>query len=229
MSDNYIGEFVGVFKIVERMCYKDNDGHALYKGICKECGFERIARLSDLKYTKVCTHIRVDGEVAFNRANWSNKRIQEIFDSMKQRCYNENNKSYRWYGAKGVKICDEWMNNPLSFEEWSINNGYTDDFTIDRINENEGYSPNNCRWITKANNSKYKSTTSMINVNGVVHSGKDWSRILNVGLNTINKYVRKYGLNNTIKFIEWYLDNIGLKPKSPKSYYDLYIDSITAV
>ena len=211
------------------MNYKDTDGHSLYKGICSNCGFERIARLNDLRYAKKCTHIRVDGEVAFNRVNWNNKRIQEIFDSMKQRCYNENNKSYRWYGAKGIKICDEWMNNPLLFEEWSMNNGYTDDFTIDRINENESYSPNNCRWITKTDNSKYKSTTSLINVNGVVHSGKDWSRILNIGLNTINKYVRKYGLNNTIKFIEWYLCNIGLKPKSPKSYYDLYIDSITAV
>lgn len=211
------------------MDYKDDDGHALYKGICSECGFNRIARLYDLRYAKECTHIRVDGEISFSRVNWNNQRIQGIFDSMKQRCYNEGNKNYRWYGAKGIRICDEWMNNPLLFEEWSINNGYSDEFTIDRIYEHKDYSPDNCRWTTKTDNSKYKSTTSMINVNGVIHSGKDWSRILHIGLNTINKYVRKYGLNNTIKFIEWYLKNIDLKPKPPKSYYDLYIDSITAV
>ena len=229
MSDKHIGEMAGIFKIVERMDYKDDDGHALYKGICKECGFERIARLYDLRYPKECTHIRVDGEFAYNKTNWSNQRIRCIFDGMKKRCYDESIESYRWYGAKGVKICNEWMDNPKLFEEWSLNNGYTDELTIDRIDESKNYTPDNCQWTTKTNNSKYKSTTSMINVNGTVHSGKDWSRILGIGLNTINKYVRKYGLTNTVKFIEWYLENTDLKPKPPGSYYDLYIDSITAV
>lgn len=229
MSKNHIGEIVGVFEITECMDYKDTDGHALYRGICKECGFERIARLNDLKYTKTCTHIRIDGEIAFNRSSWSSQRLRGIFDGMKKRCYNKSEESYRWYGAKGIKICNEWMDNPKLFEEWSLNNGYNDSLTIDRINENKDYSPDNCRWTTKNDNSKYKSTTSMINVNGIIHSGKDWSRTLHIGLNTINKYVRKYGLNNTIKFIEWYLGNIGLKPKPQKSYYDLYLDSITSV
>lgn len=220
----HIGETAGVFKIVERIGHKDDDGHALYKGICTECGFERIARLYDLRYTKECTHIRVDGEVAFNRINWNNQRIQGIFDSMKQRCYNENNKSYRWYGAKGIKICDEWMNNPLLFEEWSMSKGYSDKLTIDRIESSKDYSPDNCRWVTQINNAKYKSTTSNICVNGEVHSGKDWSRLLGVGLNTINKYVRKYGLNNTILFIEKYLENPGLVPEPRQSYYDLYMN-----
>lgn len=214
----------GIFKIVERMDYKDEDGHTLYKGICKECGFERVARLYDLRHPKECTHIRVDGEVAFNRINWKNQRIQGIFDNMKQRCYNENNKSYRWYGAKGIKICDEWMNNPLLFEEWAISNGYSDKLTIDRIESSKDYSPNNCRWVTQINNVKYKSTTSNICVNGEVHSGKDWSRLLGIGLNTINKYVRKYGLNNTILFIEKYLENPGLALEPRQSYYDLYMN-----
>ena len=76
----------------------------------------------------------------------------------------------------------------------------------------------------KTDNSKYKSTTSMINVNGVIHSGKDWSRALGIGLNTINKYVRKYGLNNTIIFIEKYLENPGLELAPRQSYYDLYMN-----
>ena len=50
---------------------------------------------------------------------------------MKQRCYNPNEKSYKWYGAKGIKICDEWINSPKSFEEWSLQNGYNDNLTID--------------------------------------------------------------------------------------------------
>lgn len=224
MSTNHVGEIAGVFEIVERMSYKDDDGHALYRGICKECGFERIARLYDLRYTKECTHIRVDGEVTSCRVNWSNERIQGIFDSMKQRCYNTSNKSYRWYGAKGIKVCNEWMNNPKLFEEWSMNNGYSDELTIDRIESSKDYSPDNCRWVTQINNAKYKSTTSHICVNGVVHSGKDWSKILGIGLNTINKYVRKYGLSNTIVFIEKYLENPCSTLEPRQSYYDLYMN-----
>ena len=224
MSDNCVGKTVGVFTVIDRMGYKDYDGHALYRGICNECGFERITRLYDLKHTTKCTHIRVDGEIAFCKTDWSNRRIKEIFDGMKQRCYNKNNKSYRWYGAKGIKICDEWMNNPTLFEEWSIKNGYSYELTIDRIDSSKDYSPDNCRWVTQINNAKYKSTTSNICVNGIVHSGKDWSRILGLGLNTVNKYVRKYGLDNTVKFIEKYLQNPGLSLRPRQSYYDLYMN-----
>jgi hypothetical protein len=226
LRKNHIGEMAGVFKIVERMDCKDDDGHALYKGVCTKCGFERVARLYDLRYTKVCTHIRVDGEVAFNRVNWNNQRLRCIFDGMKKRCYDESVESYRWYGAKGIKVCDEWMDDPSKFEEWSLSNGYTDQLTIDRIEGDKDYSPDNCRWVTKINNLKYKSTTSMIEVNGVVHSGKDWARILGIGLNKINKYVQKYGLYNTILFIEKFLENPKLKStlKPKQSYYDLYMN-----
>ena len=222
----HIGEIIGVFKIAERMDYKDDDGHALYKGICIYCGFKRIARLYDLKYTKECTHIRIDGEIAFNSINWDDQRLRGIFSGMKQRCYNPNEKSYRWYGAKGIKICDEWMDNPKLFEDWSFANGYSDGLTIDRIDENKDYCPENCRWITQIDNSKYKSTTHNLCVNNEAHSGKDWARILGIGSNTVNRYIRKYGLDNTIMFIEKVLEDPELKYKlKPKqSYYSLYMN-----
>lgn len=107
MNDNHIGENVGVYTIIELMPYKDKDGHALYKSICNHCNFKRIARYNDLKESKKCVHIRMDGKVSYHKTSWNNKRIQEIFSSMKQRCYNQNDKNYRWYGAKGIKICDQ--------------------------------------------------------------------------------------------------------------------------
>lgn len=225
MNKNHVGEIVGVFTITELMPYKDEDGHSLYKGICNECGFERIARYYDLKVSTKCTHIRVDGEIAFCLTSWDNERIKEIFNGMKQRCYNNKNKNYMQYGAKGIEICDEWLDNPKSFEDWSLQNGYNDDLTIDRKDSKLGYCPSNCRWITKESNSKYKSTTSLINVNGEVHSGKDWSKILGFGHNTINNYIRKYGLENTIIFIEKYLEHPNLKSKTTRSYYDLYMNN----
>lgn len=225
MNKNHIGETVGIYNIVELMSYKDNGGHALYKGICNECGFERIARHNHLKRTSECKHIGLNGKFINYEISWNNKRIQKTFNDMRQRCYDENNKNYKWYGAKGIKICNEWMDNPHLFEEWALQNGYEDNLTIDRINEDKDYCPNNCRWITNSQNAKYKSTTSLINVNGEVHSGKDWARILGLGYNRINTYVRKYGLENTIEFIKRYTANPNLRPfNKNQNIYSLYMN-----
>ena len=143
---------------------------------------------------------------------------------MKSRCYNKEDKNYRWYGAKGIKICDEWLDNPKAFEEWAMNHGYSDNLTIDRKDENKNYCPENCTWVTLENNSKYKSTTSLVEVDGEIHTGREWSEKLGLGINVINTYIRKYGEKNTKEFIRCYLNNPGCKPKNAQSYYDLYIN-----
>lgn len=155
--------------------------------------------------------------------NWKNKRLRSIFKDMKRRCYNQNDKDYCWYGAKGIKVCDAWMENPKAFEDWSLSHGYSDDLTIDRIDENKDYCPENCRWITRNDNAKYKSSTILIDVDGKIHTGKDWAKTLGFGANKINEYIRTHGLDNTIEFIKRYLKNPGLKPKHKQSYYDLYM------
>lgn len=223
MNTNHVGETVGIFEIVELMSYKDSDGQTLYKGICNDCGFERIARYHDLKRTSRCNHIGVAGKF-FHKTNWSNSRIKDIFHGMKQRCYNDKDKNYRWYGAKGIKVCNEWLDDPKRFEEWALKNGYNNSLTIDRIDENKDYSPSNCRWISGVQNTKYKSTTSLITVKGETHTGKDWSKILGLGENRINIYVRKYGIDNTTEFIKRYMTNPEFKPHGKTaSIYDAYM------
>lgn len=159
------------------------------------------------------------------RYMWKNKRLEQIFKDMKYRCYNKNSKDYRWYGGKGVIICNEWIDNPGSFEEWALENGYDDTLTIDRIESDGNYTPENCRWITISQNTKYKSTTSLIEVDGEIHSGKDWSSILGLGPNRINTYVRTYGLDSTIEFIKRYISNPGLRPfNRNQSIYSVYMN-----
>jgi len=78
----------------------------------------------------------------------SRTRIYRIFAGMKQRCYNKNATGYKMYGGKGVKICQEWLDDFQTFYNWSMENGYADKLTIDRIDSKRDYCPDNCRWIT---------------------------------------------------------------------------------
>ena len=75
---------------------------------------------------------------------------------MKRRCCNKNDKNYKYYGGRGITVCDEWRNDFVAFYNWAIENSYSDDLTIDRINVNGNYEPSNCRWVTMAQQNQNK-------------------------------------------------------------------------
>ncbi len=188
---------------------------------------EKISRIYTFKNIKLCTHLGIDNNPKVISSNWNNKRIRRIFAGIKERCYNPNSKSYKWYGAKGVGVYKGWMLSPESFENWAIHNGYDDNLTIDRIDESKDYEPTNCRWVTNENNSRYKSTTRTIEVCNMELTGRAWSEYLQLGTNVINTYVRQYGLENTKEFIKRCNNNRELKKcrKPNQSYYDLYMNN----
>lgn len=101
----------------------------------------------------------------------SHTRIYNIFMGMKDRCYNTNNEThYPYYGGRGIRICDEWLNDFMNFYNWSKSNGYTDELSIDRINVDGDYEPCNCRWVDSTTQSinrgvKSTSTTGITGVN----------------------------------------------------------------
>lgn len=98
----------------------------------------------------------------------SNTRIYRIFHGIRQRCNNEKSKVYKWYGGRGITVCEEWNNADgfINFYKWSINNGYADNLSIDRIDVNKGYSPDNCRWVSTHEQARNRRNNIYVNYNG---------------------------------------------------------------
>lgn len=115
----------------------------------------------------------------------SHTRIDNIYKSMISRCYNKNNSRYNRYGGRGIEVCLEWKNNKNKFFEWAMNNGYSNEFTIDRINTNGNYEPTNCRWATQKEQQNNRSNTIKINAHGITHTISEWSEITNIKRATI--------------------------------------------
>ncbi len=95
------------------------------------------------------------GAKRIKRIKTPHSRLLGIYHNMIRRCYDKDTKDYQWYGKKGIIVCDEWLNDYYTFEKWALENGYQNELTIDRINGNENYCPENCRWVdmkTQQNN-----------------------------------------------------------------------------
>lgn len=133
---------------------------------CKcDCGNEINVRSRPLRigHTKSCGCLKIEEEKT--RAEHphkkthglSNSRLYTIWLNMKARCLNRKNEHYNDYGGRGITICQEWLDDFMNFYNWAIENGYSDDLSIDRINVNGNYEPSNCRWVcetTQANNKR---------------------------------------------------------------------------
>lgn len=201
----HIGETHGIYTIVDMLDEKDKYGHWIYKSVCTECGYENFSHYGQISgeksITTNCCHIRANGSYKPYGHIWVNKRLASIFTDMITRCYNPKNKSYCWYGAKGIGVSLEWMDNPKLFEEWAINNGYSDDLTIDRIESDKDYCASNCRWIPMQENSRRAGVVSWITVEDITLTGRQWAEKLGLGVNTINTAIRKYGLDKTKELI----------------------------
>lgn len=115
----------------------------------------------------------------------SKSRLYKIWKGMRKRCYNEKCYSYENYGGRGIKVCDEWNNDYLVFREWALNNGYDDSLTIDRINVNGNYCPENCRWVdmhVQANNNR---NNHLITFDGRTQTLSNWAEEYNINYHTL--------------------------------------------
>nr|DAT99844.1 MAG TPA: homing endonuclease [Caudoviricetes sp.] len=115
-------------------------------------------------------------------------RLDIIHFNMIQRCTNPNSTYFPRYGGRGITVCHEWRTRN-NFKEWALSHGYRNDLTIDRIDNDKGYSPDNCRWVTPSQNCCNRSTTHFVTAFGKRQSLMEWSRELNISYNTLKKRV----------------------------------------
>ena len=122
----------------------------------------------------------------------SENRLYNIWKCMVLRCEDESRQYYYRYGGRGIKVCDEW-HDFKTFVEWSYSNGYEDGLSIDRIDNDLGYCPNNCRWVTPHDQSLNKSTNVFLEVNGETLTAVEWAEITGVSRFTIYYWAREFG------------------------------------
>lgn len=124
-----------------------------------------------------------------------NEKLYHVYHGIIQRCQNNKCPSFKKYGAKGISIADEWLESYENFKRWAFNNGYKDGLTIDRINPDMGYAPENCRWISLSENSgranigKHKNKSKLRFMYALSPDGKV------IKINNISKFSRDYSLN----------------------------------
>ena len=168
-----------------------NGGYSvpMWDCVC-DCGTRRAVRGNDLRLRKSvsCGCYMVENPVS-KKHGASNSHLYKIYYGMKQRCYNKSNKNYNHYGERGIDICKEWESYE-AFEKWAYSNGYQDGLTIERKNVNQGYSPNNCEWIGRAEQAKNKTTSVLITHNGETHIAAEWDKLLGFSHGTVGRRIR---------------------------------------
>ena len=161
--------------------------------IC-DCGNTCIVQGNNLKngHTKSCgCYVKDIARKNFKVHGKTNTRIFNIWVKMKQRCTNKDDKAYAKYGGRGIKVCEEWINDFQAFYDWSMSNGYADDLSIDRIDNDGNYEPSNCRWATDVQQSNNRRSNHYITCNGETHTIAEWSKITGINDSTIQNRAAK--------------------------------------
>lgn len=147
-----------------------------------DCGNKTSIRSDSWRKTKSCGCIGIEElQKMSTKHNSSYTRLYKIYGSIKTRCYRKTAINYYLYGGRGITMCDEWLNDFMTFKRWALENGYNDTLTIDRIDTNKGYCPENCRWATMKEQQNNRRNNNFINFNGERHSMSEWGRITGIG------------------------------------------------
>lgn len=181
------GQRFGRWTVIEKAPDKRKGSNMVWKCIC-DCGTVKYVNGAMLRTgeTKSCGCYNSDVVIQRNTKHGkSNTRLYVIWSDMKDRTTRKNSENYYRYGARGIKVCDEWLNDFSTFEKWAIENGYNDKLTIDRIDNNGDYEPNNCRWADTTTQMNNTSRNKYIEYQGETHTLAEWCRMLKLNYDMV--------------------------------------------
>jgi len=167
--------------------------------LCRcDCGKENIVATTHLRSGKIQSCGCLAKEMHFTnnlkhgaKIGGKSKRLYNIWIHMKDRCDNENISDWYLYGGRGIKVCVEWHDYRV-FEKWALDNGYNDSLSIDRIDYNGNYCPDNCRWANDYQQARNRRNNKYITINGETKSLAEWVEVYGANYNTVRSRIR-YG------------------------------------
>lgn len=162
LTGQTFGRLTAIRRAANRM---SRGGHSRVYWHCQcKCGREVIVNSTNFRYgnTKSCGCLRRERTLKPKYTHgMANSRLYRIWKAMKTRCSNPNPESWKNYGGRGIRVCSEWQNSFENFRDWSLANGYSENLTIDREDNDGNYEPGNCRWITRKRQCRNKTNNKM--------------------------------------------------------------------
>ena len=180
------GRRFGRLVVVER-AENSADGRARWLCRC-DCGQSKTVLGEHLKKgrTKSCGCAKSESSSKrFKKHGGRNSKLYRNWSNMKDRCNNPDCKAYRDYGGRGIKVCEEWTDDFSAFQKWALANGYKEGLTIDRKDNNKGYSPDNCRWTDRKIQGNNKRNCRYITYKGQRKTVAEWSEITGIPHETL--------------------------------------------
>lgn len=134
------------------------DAYNLRKGYTNSCG---------------CLHNEI-ASACFKTHGLSSTKLYNVWRGILTRCFNENNAAYKHYGGRGISVCDEWRDSFVAFYHWAISTGWKDGLSIDRVNNDAGYYPENCRWVAQKKQCNNRRTTRYVQIDNITKPLAEW-------------------------------------------------------
>lgn len=193
------GKCFGRWRVLRRdPDYITKSGFKFTAWACEcSCGTKRTvlanALLSGRSTSCGCYHSEKQKDVArnnFSTHKESKTRLYQIWNAMRERCNTPSASNYMNYGGRGITLCDEW-NDYSTFREWALVNSYTDNLSIDRIDVNSGYSPNNCRWVDRIKQANNCRTNRYFTIDNITKTLAEWTREYNMPYSLVHKRLSK--------------------------------------
>lgn len=192
---NLTGQKFGSLTVLRRG-EKDNTGKTRWYCKC-DCGKTVLVRTNGLRTgnSTSCGCKRTEGVKRSNTKHGESRdRLYKIWGNMKQRISNPNLDDFKYYGGKGIGLCEEWEEYN-GFRKWALENGYSKELTIDRKDNNKGYFPDNCRWVDMKTQCNNRESNYNITFNGETKTLNEWAEYLGISRTTLSSRLHRSGWN----------------------------------